>query len=47
MNLLDFYRRSRHTAVYSLDFIATGEQARESIKDAEHLLSQIKKILKT
>lgn len=45
MNLLDSYRRGRHAAVYGLDFIVIEEQAKESIKDARHLVEQIKKIV--
>lgn len=46
MNLLDSYRRSRHTALYALDFITTKAQAKEAIKDAELLLDQIGKMIR-
>ena len=43
MNLLDTYRKSRHTAIYALDFIITEEQAKEAIKDAKQMLEKIRK----
>jgi len=46
MNLMDSYRRTRHTTLYGLEFMTTKEQAQESIKDAQNILKKIKNILK-
>ena len=41
-NQLDAYRRNRHNTLYALDFLISGNEAKQSIEDAEQFHNQIK-----
>ena len=45
-NLLDVYRRSRHTALYSLDLLYKKEDGENAIDDANEFLDVITELLK-
>ena len=45
-NLLDAYRRSRHTALYSLDFLYKKEDVENAIQDSEDFLNAIEGLLR-
>jgi uncharacterized protein (UPF0332 family) len=43
--MMDSYRRSRHAAIYALEYRITEFDASEAIKDAEEFLSKIEEML--
>jgi Uncharacterized conserved protein related to C-terminal domain of eukaryotic chaperone, SACSIN len=44
-NMLDSYRKSRHTSLYSLDYLIDEKDAKEAIKDAEIFMKNIREIV--
>ena len=46
VNMLDSYRKSRHTSLYSLDYLIDEKDAEEAIKDAEIFRKKIEGIMK-
>lgn len=44
-NTLDFYRRSRHSIIYGLDILTTEVDAEGSVKSAQDLLDEVRKIM--
>jgi len=43
--MLDSYRKSRHTSLYSLDYLIDEKDAKEAIKDAEIFMKNIREIV--
>jgi len=46
VNMFDSYRKSRHTSLYSLDYLIDENDAREAIRDAEFFMRRLKAALK-
>lgn len=44
-NIFDSYRKSRHTTLYSLEYLIIKEDAEKAIRDAEYFLKIVKRIL--
>ena len=44
--LIDSYRKSRHAAIYSLEYLITEIDAKEAINDGEMFLKEVEKIIK-